>query len=66
MTAVTMADLGHGTPVRHARTGIPGIVTVCRGWYWVRWRGGPVAEEGLSDTGPVFPYDVEINREGSS
>jgi hypothetical protein len=65
VTAVTMADLGPGTRVRHARTGIPGTVTVDRGWYWIRWRGGPVAEEGVSDAGPVFPSDVEILREES-
>lgn len=59
MSTVTMADLTVGTRIRHLGWGTSGTVRVSGDLVSVKWNGSFVEDE-ISDDGPVFPEDIEI------
>jgi hypothetical protein len=62
---VTMADLTHGTRIRHIEWGDAGTIRVLGGVTGIRW-DEIFGEIEVSPEGPVFPSDLEILGRGEA
>lgn len=63
MSTVTMADLTHGTRIRHPYWGIAGTIRVAGDVTEICWDEEAEARapsDIISDDGPMIPEDIEI------
>jgi hypothetical protein len=59
-----MADLTHGTRIRHVKWGTTGTIRQVGGDFEIRF-DGIFGDALISDDGVVYPEDVEIIRDGA-